>query len=109
MKLIDFAYTHKSLVHSTSEKGTQAYLAPEIYEGKSYDTKKADVFALGVTLFNMVTGRSPFVEADYYSDSYYELLTKDFDLYWYQYVCGLSKQKIHPVFKNIIRKTLARK
>jgi len=43
--------------------GTSDYMAPEIIEGKEFDGKKVDVFALGVMMFIMVSGYFPFNNA----------------------------------------------
>jgi len=43
--------------------GTRKYLAPEILLGNSFDSKKADIFALGVTIFNILTKNYPFFYA----------------------------------------------
>lgn len=43
----------------TDACGTGNYAAPEIYQKKEYDPFKADVWALGVTLYEMATGKVP--------------------------------------------------
>jgi serine/threonine protein kinase len=43
--------------------GTTGYMAPEQAEGQSDLTAAADIYALGVVLFEMVTGAWPFVSA----------------------------------------------
>src|SRR5690606_25195259 len=40
--------------------GTARYMAPEIIRGTSPD-QRADIYSLGVTLFEMLSGRPPFV------------------------------------------------
>lgn len=39
--------------------GTPGYLSPEVCLGKSVD-QRSDIFALGIVLFEMLTGRTPF-------------------------------------------------
>ena len=46
--------------------GTHYYMAPEIFLGGGYD-ERVDLWALGVTIFKLVTGYTPF-ESQYYSD-----------------------------------------
>ncbi|MCA9667999.1 MAG: serine/threonine protein kinase [Myxococcales bacterium] len=41
--------------------GTPAYLAPEQARGKSTVDQRADVFALGITMYTMLCGEPPFV------------------------------------------------
>jgi serine/threonine-protein kinase len=48
---------------STIIGGTPFYMAPEQSAGKSVD-HRADLYALGVTLFELVTGKVPFTEGD---------------------------------------------
>ncbi len=43
--------------------GTPAYIAPESAQGRPIDGR-ADLYAIGVMLFEMLTGRLPFVESD---------------------------------------------
>ncbi len=40
--------------------GSESYMAPEIIEARPYKGTSVDIFALGVTLFAMVTGVMPF-------------------------------------------------
>lgn len=49
----------------TGEVGTPAFMAPEIHQNKPYQGDAADVWALGVLLFVMVTGRFPFMSTNF--------------------------------------------
>lgn len=40
--------------------GTPAYLAPEVIEGYGTNDPRADLYSLGATLFEFLTGRTPF-------------------------------------------------
>lgn len=40
--------------------GSPCYAAPEMVREKIYDSRKVDVWAMGVTLFAMLKGRLPF-------------------------------------------------
>lgn len=48
--------------------GSEAYAAPELIMGKTYDGRKTDAWALGVVLFAIVTGVMPFVANNDASD-----------------------------------------
>ena len=39
--------------------GTPSYRAPEMFEGGGY-REEADMWALGVTMFQLMTGQNPF-------------------------------------------------
>lgn len=49
--------------------GSPLYMAPEVLMNKSY-TNKADIWSLGVVLFEMLFGHCPFQ-----SDKIYDLMT----------------------------------
>ncbi len=46
---------------ASTKKGTESYMAPEVYSGKSYDNS-ADIFSLGMMLYRMMNrNRPPFL------------------------------------------------
>ncbi|KAG9390520.1 Protein kinase domain [Carpediemonas membranifera] len=65
--LIDFG-TSRSMIHSREclrhTAGTQAFMAPEITLNHSYNGKHADIWALGVTLYDVLYGSLPFIGSD---------------------------------------------
>ena len=58
----DVAATAADLTVAGQVVGTPAYMAPEQLDGSPVD-ERADLFAAGVLLFEMVVGRSPFAAA----------------------------------------------
>ena len=48
----------------SSNRGTLSFQAPEIFSGGSYAGPPLDVWALGVILYAMLTGRLPFEAAE---------------------------------------------
>ena len=58
----DVAATAPDLTMAGQVVGTPAYMAPEQLDGSAIDVR-ADLFAAGVLLFEMVAGRSPFAAA----------------------------------------------
>ena len=64
VKLIDFGLAveiEKVSVSGCRRAGTLSYLPPEVLEG-NYDPIKADMWSLGVTLYEMITSHRPFVQ-----------------------------------------------
>ncbi len=65
-RLLDFGvavHAHDAATGPRGLSGTLPYLAPEIWRGEARGPR-ADVWALGVTFFEMITGRRPFTGAD---------------------------------------------
>jgi len=77
-KIADFGFSiplvgHKGNSKLTSYKGTLGYMAPEQHAKKAYSGKQADLFAMAVVLFMMITQCQPFDQAKV-TDKYYRLI-----------------------------------
>ncbi|MCO5589759.1 hypothetical protein L7F22_043728 [Adiantum nelumboides] len=66
--LVDFGFATlhdaKTNFQSTQTWGTPEYLSPERSRGDRHDERLSDIWALGVTFFEIATGRTPFEQDD---------------------------------------------
>ncbi len=79
--------------------GTAAYMAPEQARGGNID-RRADVWAFGVVLFEMLTGKSLFA-ADTVPDTLARVLTRDIDL-------SELPETVPPAIRTLLRRCLVR-
>ena len=77
--------------------GTAAYMSPEQASGKTVD-RRADVWAFGVVLYEMLTGARPFVGDDV-SKTLAHIIAIEPD--W-----GALPEKVPPVFVAFLRRCL---
>ncbi|XP_061559984.1 mitogen-activated protein kinase kinase kinase 7 isoform X2 [Phycodurus eques] len=61
LKICDFGTACDIQTHMTNNKGSAAWMAPEVFEGSNY-SEKCDVFSWGIILWEVVTRRKPFDE-----------------------------------------------
>lgn len=78
--------------------GTYHYKAPEMFEGAGY-SEKIDAWAVGVTLYELITGVTPF-EAEYCSDTIKNIVDKQPDMKHPAFEC------FSPLVKDLISRLL---
>ncbi|KAK3096578.1 hypothetical protein FSP39_001440 [Pinctada imbricata] len=61
LKICDFGTACDIQTHMTNNKGSAAWMAPEVFEGSNY-SEKCDVFSWGIILWEIITRRKPFDE-----------------------------------------------
>lgn len=103
VKLADFGIAHLqggSKTQTSSPIGTPAYMAPEQFAGTPVDGR-ADIFSLGVILYQLLTGRVPF-DADTVAGVIYRVVRKP------ARVPSTIVHLEHPGFNYILAKALAK-
>uniref|UniRef100_A0A8C5A9N7 Mitogen-activated protein kinase kinase kinase 7 n=1 Tax=Gadus morhua TaxID=8049 RepID=A0A8C5A9N7_GADMO len=61
LKICDFGTACDIQTHMTNNKGSAAWMAPEVFEGSNY-SEKCDVFSWGIILWEVITRKKPFDE-----------------------------------------------
>lgn len=126
LKLCDFGLACQNIAKS-DKCGSPLYIAPEIIKNDSYMPINADIWALGVILFILMTGEIPIEETANDDDQYYNIIKhKEFNkfpwnLFKSEYAKDLCKKmldidpktrinieniKNHPWFNGIDNKFL---
>ena len=103
IKLLDFGFSSKIIRtidgkarYQSGKVGTKAYAAPEVIYGIPYDGEKADIFSLGVILFNLRTGFRGFKMAKC-NNPY---LTKDPTDLLYNYIRDKKQETYWKILEN---------
>ena len=84
IKLIDFGFaTQFDDTLLSDSLGSGCYRAPEIIDNEPYCPLKVDVFAIGVTLYFLMTGNYPWFEASRQKNIHYkEIARGKSNLFW---------------------------
>ncbi|CUA75070.1 Cell surface glycoprotein 1 [Rhizoctonia solani] len=108
--LVDFGFaehytlTSRHAFQSNLAYGTPEYLAPERAKGQPHDTRKSDVYALGITFFEILVGRTPFEEVE--GESF--VSKEDLERYWTRTVKGKWVGKWEGIMSKPCEKALKR-
>lgn len=104
LKILDFGIARMgrdgSLTQPGTRVGTAAYMAPEQVRGKAVDGR-ADLWALGVVLYEMLTGHRPFAAQD-------ETVLLHQILHTDPPPVTTLRPDVPPSLEQVVRKTLAR-
>jgi len=104
VKIMDFGLASLSgrskLTKSGTTLGTPAYMAPEQLEGGDVD-RRADIWALGCVLYEMLTQRTPF-DAEYEQAIVYGILNEEPE------PVSAQRADVQPEVDRIIAKALAK-
>ena len=86
-KISNFAFAtlfqvNNGIIQLNDRIGTIPYMPPQMFNNQPYNGSKADIFSLGVILFNLVTGRFGFNKADNHDPNYQFIRNNLINQYW---------------------------
>ncbi|KLO07620.1 hypothetical protein SCHPADRAFT_859973 [Schizopora paradoxa] len=109
--LVDFGFAEKYDMNSRKAflsnlaYGTPEYLSPERARGNVHDTRKSDVWSLGITFFEILIGRTPFeyVEGEKFATP------QDLEHYWSRTVKGkwVGEWRMSKTAEKLIRRMIS--
>ncbi|KAI0338866.1 hypothetical protein BDW22DRAFT_1362161 [Trametopsis cervina] len=109
--LVDFGFAERyelgstDAFHSNLSYGTPEYLSPERARGLPHDTRKSDVWSLGITFFEILIGRTPFEQSEGEQFSTKE----DLEKYWSRTLRGkwIGSWKMSPSMERMLRRMIS--
>jgi len=79
IKILDFGLSLYDDPISTKFSGSPLYQAPEIHSKKGHNRYSADIWSMGITLYEMLTGDTPFADCSDIDDLTDRLLSEQSD------------------------------
>jgi serine/threonine protein kinase len=103
VKILDFGIaklfgTGNEMTQTGTQMGTPVYMSPEQVRGEKSIDHRADIYALGVTLYFTLTGKAPYESAE---ESSFEIFTKIIN----ELIPSLEN---NPTFDAIIQKAVSK-
>ncbi|KZT28346.1 hypothetical protein NEOLEDRAFT_916115 [Neolentinus lepideus HHB14362 ss-1] len=108
--IVDFGFAERydlessTAFHSNLAYGTPEYLSPERARGLPHDTRKSDMWALGVTFFEVLVGRTPFE----YTEGEQFATKVDLEKYWARTMKGkwVGAYKMSKSMERLLKKMI---
>ena len=112
--ITDFGYSqlikdsNNNILKKRGIVGTPPYICPQIWYNETYNGIDADIFSLGVVLFNLVTGNYGFDTSHKKDKNYKYIFNKYFNSYWKDITEQLPCiEKISKEFKELYIKMVS--
>lgn len=74
MPIEQVQYLCRPVCEKVHKPGKLGYMSPELYNNQCWSAYKHDIFALGVILYSMLTGRPPFTRPDAEADVWFKVI-----------------------------------
>ena len=105
-KISNFAFAtlfqgNNGIIQLNDRIGTNHYMPPQMFNNQPYNGSKADIFSLGVILFNLVTGRFGFNNADNHDPNYQFIRNNLINQYWNNLANEINNFNLSQEFKDL--------
>jgi len=98
---------YKNFCYLKGKRGTKYAMCPQMLEGNIYNAVDADIFALGVLLFELVFNKRPFSKKENEEDLYKYIERKNYEAFWEKYNDIDEQFHISEKFKALFVKLVA--
>ena len=105
-KISNFAFAtlfrgNNGIIQLNDRIGTIPYMPAQMFNNQPYNGSMADIFSLGVILFNLVTGRFGFNKADNHDPNYQFIRNNLINQYWNSLPNEINNFNLSQEFKDL--------